>query len=104
MLGLFLAADFLAGMGETFVSVGVIAALFYGGEKIIKALFGKNENKEAEYKHQERIIELMQSNNTNSEKLLTSIDGLRTDVTGLRTDLSGLNERVLKLEEKSLDK
>ena len=41
----------------------------------------------------------MQSNNSNSEKLLTSIDGLRDDVNSLRVGLEGLNERVLKLEE-----
>ena len=102
MLSLFLALEGAAvagGLGEMFISVGVIAALFIGGERIIKALSSKNENKNAEYQHQERIIELMQNNNSNSEKLLDSIDGLRTDVAGLRVELGGLNERVLKLEE-----
>ena len=105
MLSVFLAlegaaaAAGAAGLGEMAVSVGVICALFFGAERLIKALSNKNENKSAEYKHQERIIELMQSNNSNSEKLLTSIDGLRDDVNSLRVGLEGLNERVLKLEE-----
>ena len=102
MLSVFLALETAAaagGIGEMFISVGVIAALFIGGERLIKAFSSKNENKSAEYKHQERIIELMQNNNSNSEKLLDSIDGLRTDVAGLRVELGGLNERVLKLEE-----
>ena len=105
MLSVFLAlegaaaAGAAAGLGETFISVGVIAALFIGAERLIKALSSKNENKSAEYKHQERIIELMQNSNSNSEKLLTSIDGLRDDVNGIREGLNGLNERVLKLEE-----
>lgn len=107
MLSVFLALEGAAavgaaaagGIGETFLSVALISALFFGAERLIKALSGKNENKSAEYKHQERIIELMQSSNSNSEKLLTSIDGLRDDVNGLKEGLNGLNERVLKLEE-----
>ena len=105
MLSIFLALETAAaagGIGEMFISVGVIAALFIGSERLIKALSNKNENKSAEYKHQERIIELMQNSNTNSEKLLDSIDGLRTDVNGLRDELGGLNERVLKLEEEKM--
>ena len=105
MLSVFLALEGAAavgaasGIGETFLSVALISALFFGAERLIKALSSKNENKSAEYEHQERIIELMQSSNTNSEKLLTSIDGLRDDVNGLKEGLNGLNERVLKLEE-----
>ncbi len=94
-------------MGETFLSVAIIGALLGGlagigtaAVQVIKALFGKNSNKELEYQHQEKLIELVGKQNDNSERLLTSIDGLRTEVTGIRQDLSGLNLRVVELEKK----
>lgn len=96
-------------MSEAFISVAVITAVLGGiaglltaAVQIIKALFGKNSNKELEYAHQERLIELVGKQNTTSERLLESIDGLRGDVNGLREGLNGLNDRVLKLEEKNI--
>lgn len=96
-------------MSETFLSVAIIGALLGGlaglgtaAVQVIKALFSKNSNKELEYQHQEKIIELMGTQNTNSEKTLAALEGLRDDVGSLKKELGGLNERVLKLEEKQL--
>lgn len=97
-------------MGEAFISVAVISATLGGlaglgtaAVQVIKALFGKNENKALEYQHQEKIIELMGTQNSNSEKTLAALEGLRDDVGSLKNELSGLNERVLKLEEARLN-
>lgn len=89
-------------MVETIMSVAIIGALFSGGTLLFKQLFSRNENKALEYQHQEKIIELMGTQNTNSEKTLAAIEGLRNDVSSLRDEFKGLNERVLKLEEKEL--
>ena len=93
-------------MGETFISVAIIGALLGGfaglctaAVQVIKALFGKNENKALEYQHQEKIIELMGAQAQTSDRTLAAIEGLRDDVGSLREELCGLNERVLKLEE-----
>ena len=104
MLGLFLLTDFLAGAGETFLSVAIIGGLFAGGSALIKAIFGKNENKALEYQHQEKIIELMSKQNSSNEKLIETVEGLRGDVSGLRTELGSISDRVLKLEEQNLNK
>ena len=87
---------------EIIISVAIITALFNGGVALVKALFGKNENKALEYSHQEKIIELVSKQNDSSERLLIAVEGLRGDVGSLREDFKGLNDRVLKLEEKSL--
>lgn len=96
-------------MNETFMSVAIIGALLGGfagictaATQIIKALFGKNSNKELEYQHQERLIELVSKQNQSSEKLIETMEGLRDDVGSLKNELGGLNERVLKLEEDKL--
>ena len=96
-------------MSETFLSVAIIGALLGGlaglgtaAVQVIKALFSKNSNKELEYAHQEKIIELMGTQNSNSEKTLAALEGLRGDVGSLKQELGGLNERVLKLEERQL--
>lgn len=93
-------------MGETFISVAIIGALLGGiaglctaAVQVIKALFGKNENKALEYQHQEKIIELMGAQAQTSDRTLAAIEGLRDDVGSLREELGGLNDRVLKLEE-----
>lgn len=97
-------------MGETFLSVAIIGALLGGvaglgtaAVQVIKALFGKNENKALEYQHQEKIIELMGAQAQTSDRTLAAIEGLRDDVGSLKNELSGLNERVLKLEEAKLN-
>ena len=97
-------------MSEVFVSVAVISGIFGGlaglctaAVQVIKALFGKNENKALEYKHQEKIIELMGAQAQTSDRTLAAIEGLRDDVGSLRNELGGLNKRVLKLEEAKLN-
>lgn len=96
-------------MSETFLSVAIIGALLGGlaglgtaAVQIIKALFSKNSNKELEYAHTERMIELLSKQNDSSEKTLAALEGLRDDVGSLKQELGGLNERVLKLEERQL--
>lgn len=89
-------------MTETIMSVAIIMALLTGGAALIKSLFTKNENKQLEYAHTERMIELLGKQNDNSEKTLEAIEGLRSDVGGLKEELNGLNSRVLALEEKHL--
>ena len=84
------------------MSVAIITALFTGAAALIKAFFTKNTNKELEYSHQEKIIELVSKQNDSSERLLIAVEGLRSDVGSLREGFKGLNDRVLKLEEKSL--
>lgn len=88
-------------MGETIISATIISALFLGASQLLKVLFGGNKTKKEQYEHEERIIQLMQSSNDNSEKLLNSVEGLRTEVNEIKNEFSGLNERVLKLEEKN---
>lgn len=96
-------------MNEVFISVAVIGGIFGGlaglitaAATLIKSFFSKNENKALEYSHQEKIIELMGTQNINSEKTLAALEGLRDDVGSLKQELGGLNERVLKLEERQL--
>lgn len=89
-------------MSETFISVAIISALFVGGSQLIKVIFGGNKTKKEQYEHEEKIIQLMQNSNDNSERLLSSIEGLRADVNGIKNELSGLNDRVIKLEEINL--
>ena len=93
-------------MGETFMSVAIIGALLGGvagictaAAAVIKALFTKNSNKELEYQHQEKLIELVSKQNSNSEKLVDSVNKLREDFSGLREEFINLNERVIKLEK-----
>lgn len=86
-------------MSETIMSVAIITALFSGSALFIKAIFGKNENKSLEYQHQEKLIELVSQQNTNSEKLVDSVNKLREDFSGLREEVISLNERVIKLEK-----
>ena len=92
------------------MSVAIIGALLGGfagictaAVQVIKAFFSKNSNKELEYQHQERLIELVGKQNDSSEKLLIAVEGLRDDVGDLRAEFKGLNERVLKLEEDKLN-
>lgn len=80
----------------------LIGALFGGIGLIIEKLFTKNENRAMQYNHEETIIQLMTTQNSNSQKMIDSIEGLRDDVSSLKTEFQGLNARVLKLEEEKL--
>ena len=85
-------------MTETIMSVAIITALFGGAAALLKVVFGGNTTRKEQYVHEEKLIQLMQSQNSNSERLIESVDALRGDVNGLREGLNGLNDRVLKLE------
>lgn len=78
----------------------LIGALFGGVGLIIEKLFSTNQNKALQYSHEEKLIELVGQQNSNSEKLLNSVNGMREDISGLRSDLTSLNDRVDKLENK----
>lgn len=80
----------------------LIGALFGGIGLIIEKLFSKNENRAMQYSHEETIIQLMTTQNSNSQKMIDAIEGLRDDVGSLKTEFQGLNARVLKLEEDKL--
>lgn len=67
---------------------------------IIKALFGKNSNKELEYSHQEKLIELVSKQNDSSERLIISVEGLRTEVGQIRAEMGNVVNRVNELEKK----
>lgn len=84
-------------MGSTATVAAIISAAAVGLVEIIKALFSKNSNKELEYKHQERLIELMSQQNSNSEKTLEAIQGLRDDFKSLAARVERLEEEKLKL-------
>ena len=83
-------------MGSTATVAAIISAAAVGLVEIIKALFSKNSNKELEYKHQERLIELMSQQNSNSEKTLEAIQGLRDD-------FKSLAARVERLEKEKIE-
>lgn len=94
-------------MGETFMSVAIIGALLGGvagictaASAVIKALFGKNSNKELEYQHQEKLIELVSKQNDSSERLIISVEGLRTEVGQIRAEMGNIVNRVDELEKK----
>lgn len=78
----------------------IIGALFGGAGLIIEKLFSTNQNKALQYSHEEKLIELVGQQNSNSEKLLNSVNEMREDISGLRSDLTSLNDRVKKLENK----
>lgn len=80
----------------------LIGAVFGGIGLIIEKLFAKNENRAMQYSHEETIIQLMTTQNNNSQKMIDAIEGLRDDVGSLKSEFKGLNERVLKLEEEKL--
>lgn len=67
---------------------------------VIKALFGKNSNKELEYQHQEKLIELVSKQNDSSERLIISVEGLRTEVGQIRAEMGNIVNRVDELEKK----
>lgn len=71
-------------MGETIMSVAIITALFGGSAALLKVVFGGNTTRKEQYSHEEKLISLMQSQNSNSERLIDSVDALRGDVNGLR--------------------
>lgn len=83
-------------MGSTATVAAIISAAAVGLVEIIKALFSKNSNKELEYQHQERLIELMSQQNSNSEKTLEAIQGLRDD-------FQSLAARVERLEKEKIE-
>ena len=83
-------------MGSTATVAAIISAAAVGLVEIIKALFSKNSNKELEYRHQERLIELMSQQNSNSEKTLAAIQGLRDDFKNLAARVERLEEEKLK--------
>ena len=83
-------------MGSTATVAAIISAAAVGLVEIIKALFSKNSNKELEYQHQERLIELMSQQNSNSEKTLEAIQGLRDD-------FKSLAARVERLEKEKIE-
>lgn len=83
-------------MGSTATVAAIISAAAVGLVEIIKALFSKNSNKELEYRHQERLIELMSQQNSNSEKTLAAIQGLRNDFKNLAARVERLEEEKLK--------
>lgn len=83
-------------MGSTATVAAIISAAAVGLVEIIKALFSKNSNKELEYQHQERVIELMSQQNSNSEKTLEAIQGLRDD-------FKSLAARVERLEKEKIE-
>lgn len=94
-------------MGETFMSVAIIGALLGGvagictaAVSVIKALFSKNSNKELEYQHQEKLIELVSKQNDSSERLIVSVEGLRTEVGQIRAEMGNVVSRVDILEKK----
>lgn len=94
-------------MGETFMSVAIIGALLGGvagictaATSVIKALFGKNSNKELEYQHQEKLIELVSKQNDSSERLIVSVEGLRSEVGQIRAEMGNVVSRVDMLEKK----
>lgn len=86
-------------MGSTATVAAIISAAAVGLVEIIKALFSKNSNKELEYRHQERLIELMSQQNSNSEKTLEAIQGLRDDFKSLVARVERLEEEKLKLND-----
>ena len=83
-------------MGSTATVAAIISAAAVGLVEIIKALFSKNSNKELEYQHQERVIELMSQQNSNSEKTLEAVQGLRDD-------FKSLAARVERLEKEKIE-
>lgn len=87
-------------MGETIISVAIIGALFSGATLLIKALFTKNNNKELEYAHTERMIELLSKQNDSSERLLQSVENLNTKVGEIQGELGAVVKRVDELEKK----
>lgn len=87
-------------MGETFISVAIITALFAGAAALIKAMFTKNNNKELEYQHTERMIELLSKQNDSSERLIVSVDNLSAQVSEIKSELGNVVSRVDELEKK----
>lgn len=87
-------------MGETFMSVAIITALLTGAAALIKAMFTKNNNKEMEYAHTERMIELLSKQNDSSERLIASVDNLSAQVSEIKGELGNVVSRVDELEKK----
>lgn len=87
-------------MGETIISVAIIGGIFSGLTLLVKALFTKNSNKELEYQHTERMIELLSKQNDSSERLIESVDNLSAQVSEIRGELGNVINRVDELEKK----
>lgn len=87
-------------MGETIISVAIIGGIFSGLTLLVKALFAKNSNKELEYQHTERMIELLSKQNDSSERLLQSVDSLNSKVGEIQGELGAVVKRVDELEKK----
>lgn len=87
-------------MGETIISVAIIGGIFSGLTLLVKALFTKNSNKELEYAHTERMIELLSKQNDSSERLLQSVENLNSKVSEIQGELGAVVKRVDELEKK----
>ena len=87
-------------MTETIMSVAIITALFTGAAALIKAMFTKNNNKEMEYQHTERMIELLGKQNDSSERLIQAVNDLSAQVGEIKAEVGNVVSRVDELEKK----
>lgn len=84
---------------QTIVAVAVISAITAGLVQVIKAMFGKNQNLQAQYDYQLKLVEAVNSNNevlVDIKSELVSIndkvDNLSTRITKIENDLYGEQE------------
>ena len=81
---------------QTIISVAVISAITAGLVQVIKAIFSKNQNLQAQYDYQLKLVEAVNSNNevlVDIKSELVSINGkvdnLSTRITKIENDLYG---------------
>ena len=81
---------------QTIIAVAVISAITTGLVQVIKAIFSKNQNLQAQYDYQLKLVEAVNSNNevlVDIKSELVSINGkvdnLSTRITKIEKDLYG---------------
>ena len=81
---------------QTVIAVAVISAIAAGLVNVIKAMFSKNQNLQAQYDYQLKLVEAVNSNNevlVDIKSELVSINGkvdnLSTRITKIEKDLYG---------------
>ena len=84
---------------QTIIAVAVISAITTGLVQVIKAIFSKNQNLQAQYDYQLKLVEAVNSNNevlVDIKSELVSINGkvdnLSTRITKIENDLYGEQE------------
>lgn len=76
---------------QTIISVAIISAIAAGLVNVIKAMFSKNQNLQAQYDYQLKLVEAVNSNN----EVLVDI---KSELVSINGKVDNLSSRIDKIE------